>query len=134
MKNVDPNKNVLPISGSREGLFSFIQSAIDSTKPRPIVIIPNPFYKIYEGAALMAGAEPYFVNSQEDENFKTDFDSIPEEIWKNCQLLILCSPSNPTGNCLEKSEYERLIEKAISYDFLICSDCLLYTSDAADDP
>ena len=54
----------------------------------------------------MAGAEPYFVNSQEDENFKTDFDSIPEEIWKNCQLLILCSPSNPTGNCLEKSEYE----------------------------
>ena len=67
MKNVDPNKNVLPISGSREGLFSFIQSAIDSTKPRPIVIIPNPFYKIYEGAALMAGAEPYFVNSLEDE-------------------------------------------------------------------
>ena len=122
LKNVDPNKNVLPISGSREGLFSFIQSAIDSTKPRPIVIIPNPFYKIYEGAALMAGAEPYFVNSLEDDSFKPDFDSVPEEIWKNCQLLILCSPSNPTGNCLVKSEYERLIEKAISYDFLICSD------------
>ena len=122
IKDVDPKKNVLPVSGTREGIFSFIQSVIDTSQKNPKVILPNPFYKIYEGAAMMAGAEPYYVNSLEREGFKPDFDSIPERVWKDCQLLILCSPSNPTGYCLTKEEYELLLNKAEKYDFLLCSD------------
>ena len=122
IKDVDPKKNVLPVSGTREGIFSFIQSVIDTSQKNPKVILPNPFYKIYEGAAIMAGAEPYYVNSQEKEGFKPDFESIPERVWKDCQLLILCSPSNPTGYCLTKEEYELLLNKAEKYDFLLCSD------------
>ena len=122
IKDVDPKKNVLPVSGTREGIFSFIQSVIDTSKKNPKVILPNPFYKIYEGAAIMAGAEPYYVNSLEKEGFKPDFESIPERVWKDCQLLILCSPSNPTGYCLTKEEYELLLNKAEKYDFLLCSD------------
>ena len=122
IKDVDPKKNVLPVSGTREGIFSFIQSVIDTSQKSPKVILPNPFYKIYEGAAIMAGAEPYYVNSLEREGFKPDFDSIPERVWKDCQLLILCSPSNPTGYCLTKEEYELLLNKAEKYDFLLCSD------------
>ena len=122
IKDVDPRKNVLPVSGTREGIFSFIQSVIDTSQKNPKVILPNPFYKIYEGAAIMAGAEPYYVNSLEREGFKPDFESIPERVWKDCQLLILCSPSNPTGYCLTKEEYELLLNKAEKYDFLLCSD------------
>ena len=122
IKDVDPKKNVLPVSGTREGIFSFSQSVIKKKQKNPKVILPNPFYKIYEGAAIMAGAEPYYVNSLEREGFKPDFDSIPERVWKDCQLLILCSPSNPTGYCLTKEEYELLLNKAEKYDFLLCSD------------
>ncbi len=122
IKDVHPKKNVLPVSGTREGIFSFIQSVIDTSQKNPKVILPNPFYKIYEGAAIMAGAEPYYVNSLEKEGFKPDFESIPERVWKDCQLLILCSPSNPTGYCLTKEEYELLLNKAEKYDFLLCSD------------
>ena len=122
IKDVDPKKNVLPVSGTREGIFSFIQSVIDTSQKNPKVILPNPFYKIYEGAAIMAGAEPYYVNSLEREGFKPDFERIPERVWKDCQLLILCSPSNPTGYCLTKEEYKLLLDKAERYDFLLCSD------------
>ena len=122
IKDVDPKKNVLPVSGTREGIFSFIQSVIDTSQKNPKVILPNPFYKIYEGATIMAGAEPYYVNSLEREGFKPDFESIPERVWKDCQLLILCSPSNPTGYCLTKEEYKLLLDKAERYDFLLCSD------------
>ena len=122
ISSLDPEKNVLPVSGSREGIFSFIQIAIDADQKRPIVIIPNPFYKIYEGAAIMAGAEPYYLNSLEENNFKPDFKSIPNEIWENCQLFILCSPSNPTGYCLSKDEYQFVLNKASENDFLVCSD------------
>ena len=122
IKSIDPDKNVLPIAGSREGIFSFIQATIDTSKENPIVIIPNPFYKIYEGATTMAGASAYYVNSLEENNFKPNFDEVPEDIWKNCQLLILCSPSNPTGYCLEREDYIDLLNKADKYDFLVCSD------------
>ena len=122
IKDVDPKKNVLPVSGTREGIFSFIKSVIDTSQKNPKVILPNPFYKIYEGAAIMAGAEPYYVNSLEKEGFKPDFESIPERVWKDCQLLILCSPSNPTGYCITKEEYELILNKAEKYDFLLCSD------------
>jgi len=122
VNNVNPDLHVLPLSGTREGIFSFIQAVIDTTKNNPKVILPNPFYKIYEGAAIMAGAEPFYVNAEESDGFKPNFDNIPENIWKDCQLLILCSPSNPTGYCLSKKEYEGLLAKAEKYDFLVCSD------------
>ncbi len=137
IKSIDPDKNVLPISGSREGIFSFIQATIDSSKNNPTVIIPNPFYKIYEGAATMAGASSYYINSLEENNFKPNFDDVPEEVWRNCQLLILCSPSNPTGYCLEKKEYLHLLNMAEKYDFLVCSDeCYtdIYESSKASPP
>jgi len=122
IKSIDPDKNVLPIAGSREGIFSFIQATVDTSKKNPTVIIPNPFYKIYEGAATMAGASTYYLNSLEENNFKPNFDEVPEDVWKNCQLFILCSPSNPTGYCLEKEDYINLLNKAEKYDFLVCSD------------
>ena len=122
IKSIDPDKNVLPISGSREGIFSFIQASIDTSKKNPTVIIPNPFYKIYEGAATMAGASTYYVNSLEENNFKPNFEDIPINVWKDCQLLILCSPSNPTGYCFNNDEYLYLLNLAEKYDFLVCSD------------
>ena len=122
IKNIDPNKHVLPLAGSREGIFAFIQSAIDNTKKSPKVLLPNPFYKIYEGAAIMAGAEPYYVDSIESERFRPDIESVPEEVWEDCQIFIICSPSNPTGYCLSKEEYEVLLEKADKYNFFLCSD------------
>ena len=120
--NIDPEKHVLPVSGSREGIFSFIQAAIDTSKDNPMIMMPNPFYKIYEGAAIMAGAKPYYINSAHENGFKPNFNDIPEQVWQDCQLLILCSPSNPTGYCLDKEEYLLLIKKAQQYDFLLCSD------------
>ena len=133
--NVNPEKNVLPVSGTREGIFSFIQSAIDTSKKNPIIIMPNPFYKIYEGAAIMAGAKPYFVNSIESEGFKPNFNEVPDSVWQDCQLLILCSPSNPTGYCLSKEEYQVLLTKAEKFDFLLCSDeCYIDVYDSSISP
>ena len=120
--NIDPEKHVLPVSGSREGIFSFIQAAIDTSKDKPVIMMPNPFYKIYEGASIMAGAKPYYINSAHEDGFKPNFNDIPEQVWQDCQLLILCSPSNPTGYCLDKEEYLLLLSKAQQYDFLLCSD------------
>ena len=133
--NVSPEKNVLPVSGTREGIFSFIQSAIDTSKKNPIIIMPNPFYKIYEGAAIMAGAKPYFVNSIESEGFKPNFNEVPDNVWQDCQLLILCSPSNPTGYCLSKEEYQVLLTKAEKFDFLLCADeCYIDVYDSSISP
>ena len=133
--NVSPEKNVLPVSGTREGIFSFIQSAIDTSKKNPIIIMPNPFYKIYEGAAIMAGAKPYFVNSIESEGFKPNFNEVPDSVWQDCQLLILCSPSNPTGYCLSKEEYQLLLTKAEKFDFLLCADeCYIDVYDSSISP
>ena len=135
LNDINLHENVLPLSGSREGIFSFIQTAIDCSKSNPIVILPNPFYKIYEGAAIMAGAQPYYVNSIESEGFKPNFEDIPENVWNDCQLLILCSPSNPTGYCLENNEYEFLLEKASKHDFLLCSDeCYIDIYDSSSTP
>ena len=135
LNDINLHENVLPLSGSREGIFSFIQTAIDCSKSNPIVILPNPFYKIYEGAAIMAGAQPYYVNSIESEGFKPNFEDIPENVWNDCQLLILCSPSNPTGYCLKNNEYEFLLEKASKHDFLLCSDeCYIDIYDSTSTP
>ena len=119
--DINPETQVLPVSGTREALFSFAQFSIDpSTKP--IVIMPNPFYQIYEGAALLSGAEPYFLNTTEESGYLADFDAVPVEIWQRCQLIYICSPGNPSGAVMSAADHEKLINLAEQYDFVIASD------------
>ena len=113
---------VLPLGGTREGIFSFMQASIDRNQKKPTVIVPNPFYKIYEGAAKMAGADCFYLNSEKENDFRPDFNSIPEDVLENCQILILCSPSNPTGYCLTEKDYSEVIRLANKFNFIICSD------------
>ena len=113
---------VIPVSGTREALFSFAQAVVNSSKPDAIVIMPNPFYQIYEGAAILAGAEPYFLNTTEASDYLPDFDSVPDEIWQRCQLIFICSPGNPTGAVISEQEQQKLIKLAEKHDFIIASD------------
>ncbi|MGZ5052437.1 MAG: succinyldiaminopimelate transaminase [Methylobacter sp.] len=119
---VNAETQVLPVNGTREALFSFAQCLIDPTKTSPVVIMPNPFYQIYEGAALLAGAEPYYLNTLEDSGYLPDFDAVPEEIWHRCQLIYICSPGNPTGSVIDQDSHEKLLKLAEKYDFVIASD------------
>ncbi|MET3107468.1 N-succinyldiaminopimelate aminotransferase [Oxalobacteraceae bacterium GrIS 2.11] len=112
---------VLPVSGSREALFAFAQTVIDSSKPA-IIICPNPFYQIYEGAAYLAGAQPYFVNADPNRNFAPDYSSVPEHVWQNVQLLFVCSPGNPTGAVLTLNDWLQLFALSDQYGFVIASD------------
>ena len=126
--SITADRNILPVNGTREALFAFAQCVIDSSSKQakknevPIVITPNPFYQIYEGAALLAQAEPYYVNCVEANGFIPDFDSIPENIWQRCQLIYLCSPGNPTGAVLGQEAIEKLLILADKYDFVIAAD------------
>jgi N-succinyldiaminopimelate aminotransferase len=123
---LDPETQVLPVSGTREALFSFAQCLIDATisdtTASPVVIMPNPFYQIYEGAALLAGAEPYYLNTLGDSGYLPDFDAVPEAIWQRCQLIYICSPGNPTGSVMDRASHEKLLRLAEKYDFVIASD------------
>jgi N-succinyldiaminopimelate aminotransferase len=119
--DVNPETQVLPVNGTREALFSFAQCVIDSAK-NPLVVMPNPFYQIYEGAALLAGAEPYFLNTTAETNYLPDFDSVPAEIWQRCQLLYICSPANPSGSVMSATDFETVLTLAEKYDFVIASD------------
>jgi len=118
---LDAEKNILPVNGTREALFAFAQSVINRHE-NPVVIMPNPFYQIYEGAALLAGAEPYYLNTTAENNFLPDLDSIPVETLKRCQLLYLCTPGNPTGAVMSVEYLKHAIELAQQYDFVIASD------------
>lgn len=113
--------HVLPVAGTREALFSFAQACVEK-KPNAKVLMPNPFYQIYEGAALLAGAQPYFLNCTVDNRFTPDFSAVPAEVWRDCQLLYVCSPGNPTGAVLDRETFRYLIELADKYDFIIASD------------
>ena len=124
---LDPERHVLPACGTREALFSIAQTVIDTQSKklqgkRPIVIMPNPFYQIYEGAALLAGAEPYFLNTVAEHHYRMDFASVPPEIWQRTQLVYVCSPGNPTGAVTSHADYAELIALAQRYDFVIASD------------
>ncbi len=88
---------VLPVNGTREGLFAFVQAVVDAARPAPAVLMPNPFYQIYEGAALLAGAEPVYLNCDARNGYLPDLDAVPAATWARCQLLFLCTPGNPTG-------------------------------------
>jgi N-succinyldiaminopimelate aminotransferase len=118
---VDAKTQVLPVAGSREALFAFAQTVIDA-KPGAMVVMPNPFYQIYEGAALLAGADPYFVNSLPERNFAADWQSVPEDVWARTQLLYVCSPGNPTGAVMPLDEWQRLFELSDRHGFVIASD------------
>jgi N-succinyldiaminopimelate aminotransferase len=122
LTHIDPAKQILPVNGTREALFSFAQAIIDRNEKNPLVLMPNPFYQIYEGAAFLAGATPYFINCPSTKQFYPDFESISEETWKDCQLLYLCSPNNPTGAVLDIKILQKLIQYAEKYDFIIASD------------
>jgi N-succinyldiaminopimelate aminotransferase len=109
------------VNGSREALFALAQAVIDKDASS-VVVSPNPFYQIYEGAAYLAGAEPYFVNSDPARNFGCDYDSIPEEVWKRVALLFVCSPGNPTGAVLSLTDWEHLFALSERYNFVIAAD------------
>lgn len=121
--SLDPSRHVLPVSGSREAIYAVTQAQIDRSRhTHPIVLMPNPFYQIYEGAALLAGAEPYYINSDAANGFRMDFQSVPQAIWERTQLIFTCSPSNPTGHIMDRSSYGELLDLAHRYDFMIAAD------------
>lgn len=117
----DPEREILPLNGTREGLFSLAQCVIEPT-PGALVVMPNPCYQIYEGAALLAGAQPHYLACDAAAGFVPDYRSVAETVWDRCQLLYLCSPGNPTGAVIPLETLEYLIELADRHDFLIASD------------
>jgi N-succinyldiaminopimelate aminotransferase len=126
---LDPATQVLPVNGSREALFAFAQTVVDPGNTAtdggamvPLVICPNPFYQIYEGAALLAGARPWFVAADPARNFAQDWDSVPDEVWARTQLLFVCSPGNPTGAVMPLAEWEKLFALSDRFGFAIASD------------
>ncbi|MET3475053.1 succinyldiaminopimelate transaminase [Variovorax atrisoli] len=121
--SLGPATQVLPVNGSREALFSLAQTVVDPTaSPKPVVLSPNPFYQIYEGAALLAGAEPYYVPSVPARNFAVDWDSVPEDIWARTQLVFVCSPGNPTGAVMALDEWKKLFALSDRHGFVIAAD------------
>ncbi|MEN8214854.1 MAG: succinyldiaminopimelate transaminase [Pseudomonadota bacterium] len=120
--SLDPDRHILPVNGTREALFAFAQCVINRETPEPLVLIPNPFYQIYEGAALLAGAKPFYINCLENTDFQPDFAAVPEAVWARCQLLYICSPNNPTGTVLDMPTLQSLIERADEYNFIIAAD------------
>jgi N-succinyldiaminopimelate aminotransferase len=121
LPKLDPAAQVLPVNGSREALFAIAQTVIDPSSDA-LVVCPNPFYQIYEGAAYLANAQPYFVNSDPARNFASDYSSVPEDVWPRVQLLYLCSPGNPTGAVLSLSDWKELFALSDRYGFVIAAD------------
>lgn len=119
---LDPNSEILPVLGSREALFSFVQTALGGNEQeKPVVVCPNPFYQIYEGAALLAGAETAFANCRAP-HFKPDWGSIPADVWQRVKLVFVCSPHNPCGSVLQKADWAELFELQSRYGFIIAAD------------
>lgn len=113
---------VLPVNGTREALFAFAQAVVNRSADNPLVVCPNPFYQIYEGAAFLAGAKPHYLNCTSDNHFIPDFSAVPESTWHDCQLLYICTPGNPTGAVISSEQFRQLIELADRFDFVIASD------------
>ena len=122
LPRLDPATQVLPVSGTREALFAIAQAVVDASKASPVVVSPNPFYQIYEGAALLAGAEPLFLNQTSARQFDLDLDSLTVEQWNRTQLVYVCSPGNPTGHVLDQDGWKTLFEYSDRYGFVIASD------------
>ena len=118
----DFKTQILPVNGSREAIFSFAQAVVDRSKNNPAVVCPNPFYQIYEGAAFLAGATPYFLNTLPDDNFALNFEQLSESIWQRTQLVYVCSPGNPNGRVMPLSEWKTLFEMSDRFGFVVASD------------
>ncbi|QKZ06333.1 succinyldiaminopimelate transaminase [Pseudomonas eucalypticola] len=118
---IDPARHVLPVNGTREALFAFTQTVVERSDDG-LVISPNPFYQIYEGAALLAGATPHYLPCLDSNGFNPDFDAVSAETWKRCQILFLCSPGNPTGALVPMDTLKKLIALADEHDFVIAAD------------
>jgi N-succinyldiaminopimelate aminotransferase len=122
LRRLDAATEVLPVNGSREALFAFAQTVIDAARPSPVVVCPNPFYQIYEGATLLAGAEPAFLNQTVENGFGLDIDALPEATWARTQLIYVCSPGNPTGRVLTLREWQVLFDLSDRHGCVIASD------------
>ena len=119
---VDPATEVLSVNGTREALFAFAQTVLDPAKPGALLAFPNPFYQIYEGAALLGGVQPYYVPSDPARNFAIDWGGVPEDVWARVQMIYVCSPGNPTGAVMPLDEWKMLFELSDRYGFVIASD------------
>ena len=119
---INPQHNILPVNGTREGLFAIAQCIIDRTAADPLVMMPNPFYQIYEGAAILAGAEPHYMNCWQSNGFLPDLEAITAKQWSRCQLIYICTPGNPGGAVMPEAYLQALIELAQKHDFVIASD------------
>ena len=122
IEKIDPATQVLPVNGSREALFAFAQAVIDRSRERPAVVAPNPFYQIYEGAIILAGAEPHFLNLLGDKGFALDLQQLPDEVWRRTQLIYVCTPGNPTGKVMTLEEWRALFDLSDRHGFVIASD------------
>jgi N-succinyldiaminopimelate aminotransferase len=120
--DLDPATQVLPVNGSREALFAFAQAVIDPTRHVKRVLSPNPFYQIYEGAALLAGAQPYFLNALPETGYRCDFAAIPEDLWETVQLAYVCSPGNPTGKVMNLADWREVFDLADRHGFVVAAD------------
>ena len=120
---LDPATEVLPVNGSREALFAFAQASVDSSRHgRRVIISPNPFYQIYEGAALLAGARPFFLNTLPENGFRMDWSRVPEDLWEQVNLVYVCSPGNPTGKVMTPDDWKELFELSDQHGFVIAAD------------
>jgi len=134
LTHVDPDTQILPVMGTREAIFSIVQAVVDHTADDaanpalppshqpPTIVVPNPFYQIYEGAAILAQAMPYFVPCTRDNDFKGNYRAVPRDVWARTQLLFVCSPNNPTGSVMTMEDWEYLIRLSDQYGFVIASD------------
>ncbi len=124
--SINPEQNVLPVNGTREALFAFAQCIVDrsvnTSTNTAKVVMPNPFYQIYEGATILAGAEPVYLPCTEATNYNPDYTLVPASVWQDCQLLYLCTPGNPTGGVAELSQLKEVLALAEKYDFVVASD------------
>lgn len=122
LPKLDPASQILPVNGSREALFALAQTVVDRSRPDALVMCPNPFYQIYEGAAYLCGAQPYFVNSDPARNFAPDYAGVAAAVWSRVQLLYVCSPGNPTGAVLTLDDWKELFDLSDRYGFVIAAD------------
>lgn len=120
-QSLDPDQHILPVNGTREAIFAFTQALVNPSSDA-LVVSPNPFYQIYEGAAYLAGAKPWYLNCTRENGFIPDYDAVPASVWENCQLLFICSPGNPTGAVHDAATLKKLIALADQYDFVLASD------------
>ena len=122
LNQLNPDTQVLPVTGTREALFAITQTLVDSTKPNATVISPNPFYQIYEGATILAGAKLHFLAGNPEQNYKIDYTCISNQVWQDTQIVFTCSPNNPNGYVTTLEDYEFLLKKSAEFDFTIIAD------------